>query len=282
MKHPPKTVVVDWLNTIWETDLPYQSKYLACYLRKFMNSQHDMAYPSYARIIHETGLSRMTVSRYLERLEQEGWIARNRGHKGKNTEYTACFPASITERLVSEGVSTSITESKTSIREVHELNNNKQSINNIYITFDKFWSIYPKKVGKADAEKRWNRAKITDDIFNLIANHLSIAYLTTEKKFIPNPSTYINQQRWNDEVITNDQKNRPNGNPGGHRLSAVERVRATNEANRAARANNRDNLGNPDGHLRECAGEPVRGSDAGSLDIVIEGDYTITDQGRAE
>lgn len=133
MKHPPKNIIVDWLNTIWLTDLPYQSKYLACYLRKFMNSQHDMAYPSYARIIHETGLSRMTVSRYLTVLEDEGWLVRDRGHKGKNTTYTVCFPSSITEVLVSERAATSITQSTTSIREVHELNNNKQVINNILV-----------------------------------------------------------------------------------------------------------------------------------------------------
>ena len=65
-----------WLNAIWAADLPHQSKYLACYLRKFMNNMSASAWPSYKRIIDETGLSRMTVSRYMKILETEGWIIR--------------------------------------------------------------------------------------------------------------------------------------------------------------------------------------------------------------
>jgi len=122
MKHPPKTVVIDWLNTIWETNLPYQAKYLACYLRKFMNSHNDMAYPSYARIIHETGLSRSTIARYMETLEEEGWIVRDKGNVGKNTTYTACFPTSVTQRLVSERPELVSQGHSTSVRETHELN----------------------------------------------------------------------------------------------------------------------------------------------------------------
>ena len=118
--------------------MPHQSKYLACYLRKFMNNQSASAWPSYKRIIDETGLSRMTVSRYIKILETEGWIIRQKGRQGKNTKYIAKIPKSaggkvvserdyiVSERdyLVSEGYSGSI-------REVHEVNNR---INNIIIS----------------------------------------------------------------------------------------------------------------------------------------------------
>ena len=97
MKHPPKVVVVDWLNTVWETDLPYQSKYLACYLRKFMNSQHDMAWPSYSRMIAETGLSRATIAKYLTVLDEAGWIVRERGSPNQNTRYIVSFPQAISD-----------------------------------------------------------------------------------------------------------------------------------------------------------------------------------------
>ncbi len=147
--------------------------------------------------------------------------------------------------------------------------------------FDQVWDLYGKKGNKKTSKKKW--IKLSNENKQDIYNHLPAYTLSTpDKQYRKNFETYINQECWNDEVINHEQKNRLNGNTGGHRLSAVERVRATNEANRAARANNRDSLGDSDGHIRECAGEPVRGSDAGSLDIVIEGDYTITDQGRAE
>ena len=95
MKHKPRNISVDWLNTIWLTDLPPNAKYIACYLRKFMNSQQDMAWPSYARIQGETGLSSATVCKYLDILCDEGWIMRQRGGPKVNSKYFATFPKQI-------------------------------------------------------------------------------------------------------------------------------------------------------------------------------------------
>lgn len=212
MNHPPKTVVVDWLNTIWETNLPYQSKYLACYLRKFMNAQHDMAYPSYARIIHETGLSRMTVSRYLKALEDEGWLVRDRGNVGKNTTYTACFPTSITQRLVSERAPTSTTQSKTSIREVHELNNSKQGINNTMVEglFNRLWSEFPTKKKKKESlatftrilKKQSDPEEFTEMLISDIQTRIAINQFGFNKI---HPTTYLNGERWTDDKVINDE-----------------------------------------------------------------------------
>lgn len=93
------TDIINWLNCIWLTDLPANSKYLACYLRKFMNSNHDMAWPSYARIIDETGLSRATVAKYLKVLESEGWIKRESGNSTSNTVYFAVLPEVISDEI---------------------------------------------------------------------------------------------------------------------------------------------------------------------------------------
>jgi hypothetical protein len=70
--------------------------------------------------------------------------------------------------------------------------------------FDSFWSAYPKKVGKAYALKAWKK--------NHAAQHIDKALKTIERmkatdqwqreggRFIPNPATWINQGRWDDEV----------------------------------------------------------------------------------
>jgi DNA-binding transcriptional ArsR family regulator len=89
--------VISWLDCIWKTELPSASKLVAAYLRSYMNSKHDMAWPSLSRIVKETGLGQSTVCKHLEVLESSGWIKRNRGHGGsvtKSTEYIACFPVS--------------------------------------------------------------------------------------------------------------------------------------------------------------------------------------------
>ena len=74
------------------------------------------------------------------------------------------------------------------------------------VSFGEFWSIYPKKVGKKKCEQIWDKLDVDDDKFTLIRNHLMMAYNSTEKKFIPHPSTYLNGENWNDEIITDTPK----------------------------------------------------------------------------
>ena len=71
------------------------------------------------------------------------------------------------------------------------------------IPFDDFWNIWPKKTGGDPAKKSWKKLKVDNSLFNLIKHHLITldAYGQTEKQFIPNPATYLNQKRWEDEVI---------------------------------------------------------------------------------
>ena len=68
-------------------------------------------------------------------------------------------------------------------------------------SFSDFWTLYPKKVGLKDCEKKYN--KITEVNRGLIKNTLNnfIKYKPFESYTHPNPSTYLNQERWND-VLT--------------------------------------------------------------------------------
>ncbi len=67
-----------------------------------------------------------------------------------------------------------------------------------------FWKEYPKKVGKGDAFKKWKKAKLTNtdktDIMNALNwQKKSDRWRNDYGRFIPNPSTYISQRRWEDE-----------------------------------------------------------------------------------
>ena len=68
--------------------------------------------------------------------------------------------------------------------------------------FDAFWQAYPKKVGKGDALKSWNKAKpnLQDVLRSLDWQKQQQAWLKDGGQYIPNPSTYLNQQRWLDEA----------------------------------------------------------------------------------
>lgn len=73
--------------------------------------------------------------------------------------------------------------------------------NNINISFENFWNLYDKKVGdKLKCEKKWN--KLSDDIRQKIMDTLpKFKKQFRDKQFQPYPETYINQKRWNDEII---------------------------------------------------------------------------------
>ncbi|MCK9281563.1 MAG: DUF6291 domain-containing protein [Melioribacteraceae bacterium] len=71
----------------------------------------------------------------------------------------------------------------------------------INILFDVFWNLYNKKVGdKKKCEKKWN--SFNDEIREKIIDTLPAFILTIkDKQFQPFPQTYLNQERWNDEII---------------------------------------------------------------------------------
>ncbi len=71
------------------------------------------------------------------------------------------------------------------------------------VEFDSFYSAYPKKVGKPAAEKAWKAAKVKPaELVNILADiatrSQSTDWLKDGGQFIPNPSTYLNQRRWED------------------------------------------------------------------------------------
>lgn len=68
--------------------------------------------------------------------------------------------------------------------------------------FELFWKDYPKKVGKEAARKSWN---INKPPIDLVLDSLRWQKRTTQwskndGQYIPNPTTWINQGRWQDEL----------------------------------------------------------------------------------
>lgn len=69
------------------------------------------------------------------------------------------------------------------------------------VGFTEFWKAYPRKVGKGAAQKSWDKLK--PDLDQVLA---ALAWQTKQEswtkdrgQFIPNPGTYLNQKRWEDE-----------------------------------------------------------------------------------
>ena len=105
-------------------------------------------------------------------------------------------------------------------KERKEHNNNISSATEVAHTpsedsFDEFWKIYPIKKNKIRAKKIWERKKcstivtlICKDILNRLANEAQ----WQDIEFIPHASTYLNNERWNDDVIYRRPKQASQGN----------------------------------------------------------------------
>lgn len=67
--------------------------------------------------------------------------------------------------------------------------------------FDEFWMRYPKKVGKDKALTAWKKKspRIDDVMYALSWQINSEQWRRDGGQFIPHPSTYINEGRWQDE-----------------------------------------------------------------------------------
>lgn len=67
--------------------------------------------------------------------------------------------------------------------------------------FDEFWKFYPNKTGKQAALKSWKKEKPDiDSVLKTLSWQVDTEQWKKDGgKFIPNPSTYLNQHRWEDE-----------------------------------------------------------------------------------
>ena len=89
----------------------------------------------------------------------------------------------------------------------NEKNDKKDNIKTIpplRKSFDLFWSTYPKKKSKGQAEKIWNRIKPNEQLVAIMIAKIKQAmtsedWLKNNGQFIPHPATWLNAKGWEDE-----------------------------------------------------------------------------------
>jgi len=78
--------------------------------------------------------------------------------------------------------------------------------NRINIEFEDFWNLYAKKIGSKDnCEKKWNNLKDIErqKIIDILPEYLK---QFTELQYQPYPETFLNQRRWENEIISKGKK----------------------------------------------------------------------------
>ena len=92
-------------------------------------------------------------------------------------------------------------------RQSNGLEQNRTEQNISVLLFEKFWDAYPRKTAKQNARKAFEKLKLTADDPRLNAMRFGLAkamksreWLQDAGQFIPHAATWLNGERWNDEL----------------------------------------------------------------------------------
>lgn len=96
---------------------------------------------------------------------------------------------------------------ETTDQQTGEIKNKRPRVNGhaaLTPEFAAFWSVYPRKVAKGDAEKAWAAIKpdatLAASIVSAVSRQLSCEQWTKDAgQFIPHPATWLNRKGWEDE-----------------------------------------------------------------------------------
>lgn len=66
--------------------------------------------------------------------------------------------------------------------------------------FDEFWTAYPRKTDKGNARKAWDKALKKTSARTIILAAAALATTNPDPKFTAHPSTWLNGERWDDQI----------------------------------------------------------------------------------
>lgn len=161
-----------------------------------------LCYPSLARLSELSGFSPRTVQRSIDWCAANGLIIRT--SHGRSTAYQF---TTLQEDDMTNDVRVTNEEDSNIISITSGSNTNTSSgvrVTPIDPTFDVFWQAYPRRIGKGAARVSFERAKKLASVNEIIQAARAFSQLCQEerreKRYIPHPATWLNQERWEDDI----------------------------------------------------------------------------------
>ena len=170
-----------------------------------------------------TNSTKAGVDKALKSLIQKNLLEKKDfvNHGIKNCIYVAKEVANLVSYQSTElgGVANSVSQGS----QLSCPNNIEDNIDNIYSAnnanfnineaFDKFWSIYPRKTNKKKAKDLFLKKCTDENILNKMIN--AIIYQKKSEqwqniKYIPHATTWLNGERWEDEINISSNENKDN------------------------------------------------------------------------
>lgn len=152
--------------------------------------------------------SRGKVRRFLNWLETEQQIIQHKSailSKISIVKYEQYQQDDTTDDTTDGQQTIQQTDTYKECKNVKKVKNKINTLDHFDQNFDRFWEAYPRKAGKKKAIETWKRFKPTDELTDRIVAHLKgmcecPQWTRDAGQYIPHPTTYLNQERWNDEI----------------------------------------------------------------------------------
>ena len=161
-------------------------------------------------------VDKTTVSGWIGQLKTRGYITVQLEYKEGSKQILNRY-MKINGEGIDEITKTSFQKDVDPIDQKTKVNTKTNTKTNITVNsvgdFDSFWRFYPRKAGKEAARKAWAKLRPDQHIMQMIADNVKERVEKGEwrkdnQSFILHASTYLNQKRWEDEVVDQQKQTR--------------------------------------------------------------------------
>lgn len=192
--------------------LPPYSKILLYWLADHHNSETNRCFPSLTRLSKLCEISKRSVQNHLQNLKACGLITVEHSYRDDGQQTSNNYILNLNEDWVHDMPGGGAEDATPGVQDMPSNNlgsNNLGSeivlVRNVDQTikdFETWWKVYPRKVGKFKASPAFAKACHITNFNELLEATKRFAKVCEgqEKQFIPHPATWLNQQRWKDDV----------------------------------------------------------------------------------
>ena len=189
---------VRWITVVWDKS-PYKGERLLLHLAlaDYANDE-GTCFPSQRTLAHKARCSENFVSVCLKQMVEDGYLAVQKEARGRGR--TATYLLKKPHLRNGDLPNGDLPQPETPFAETitPHMNRNEPSITQ---EFEKFWSAYPRKVGKGAARKAFAKALIRNKNLDMqMILDAVAAYASTIKdmQYCAHPTTWLVQERWAD------------------------------------------------------------------------------------
>ena len=178
-------------------------------------------------------VDKTTVSGWIGQLKARGYLTVQLQYKEGSKQILNRY-IKINGEGIDEITKTSFQKDVDPIDQKTKVNTKTNTKTNITVNnvddFDSFWKFYPRKASKDAARKAWIKLRPDVHVMQMIADNVKERVEKGEwrkdnQSFILHASTYLNQKRWEDEVVDQQTQTQTRTNPDSMKsVSVMEKI----------------------------------------------------------